>query len=143
MPANDMQAGDVILGLMDVLVKNNKGTDGTITYDVAWGSASATLLGGDGVLTRVTWTNSATEFKVQVGFRVSRVGSDAWATGGIELVNGLISNFPGGSGIKAAAISAPTFTSNQTVALKITLSAADATFYFKPQAARVLRIAAS
>lgn len=136
-PANEMADGDVIVISIAALVKNNKGTDGTATWDLAWGGVSATLVESDCSTTATTWSNNANERKKLFWFWVQRIGADLWAGKGGSQALG--SNVTGGAGDCAAVLSAPTFSSNQTVALKLTLSATDATFYFKPQAARVIR----
>lgn len=142
-PANDMADGDVLEITTSVLIKNNKGTNGTVAWDWFWGATTVNLFAA------VTWTNNATESKYMLAFRLQRVGADLWMFGepgltgdardlysrpGYDLSNGA----PG----HATVMSAPSFTTTQTVALKLTLSAADVNFYFKPQAARVHKFGA-
>lgn len=134
-PGNDMADGDYIDMMFTVLGKNNKGSGGTISLDMFWGSGNVNILSGQ------PWTDNANEFKGMFWLRVVRVGSDLWVSTA-NSSNGGIASFGGTqSGWTAPlVISGPTFSSTQTLALKVTLSAADATFYFKPQGARITRI---
>lgn len=123
-----MADGDVIEVILSALKKNNKGTSGTATITCAYGAATATIGSG------ITWSNSATEFNDIYRVTLMRVGSDLWVTQPTlspdsSALNDGVSNI--------SIVSAPTFGSSQTVALKLTLSAADATFYWKPQGARI------
>lgn len=142
-PANAMADGDVIVIHVAVLAKNNKGTDGTVTYKLVWGATSITF---EDVR---TWTNNATEKKALLEFRLMRVGSALWVFGILSGTMALTAiPIAKASGTLPAAdenvqSGTPTFSSSATVALEITLSAADATFYFKPQAARAHRFAAT
>ena len=139
-PANAMSDGDVLSIFCTFLLKNNKGTSGTVTVDMFWGSESVT------VSPATTQSNSATEQEVSLFYYATRVGSNLWIFKTIAFFGAQI--FPWGfsddivsraAGSYNNKITAPTFSSDQTVALKITLSAADAAFYWKTQTARVIK----
>lgn len=140
-PANAMADGDVIEIVAAVLSKNNKGSDGVVTHKIFWGSGSVQI-GSD------SWTNNASERKVLTRFSMMRVGADLWcrksAVGSVSYddYDYSLSNHTS-FGDNVGVISAPTFSSDQTVALKLTLSAADVNFYWKSQKARAYRVAAS
>jgi hypothetical protein len=123
-----MANGDVIEVLYSALKKNNKGSAGTVTIDVFYGANSVTQIAGS------NWGNSATELKALGQIRMQRVGSDLWVQQATDVPSSVVSS---DGAANVVVISAPTFGSAQTVSLKITLSAADATFYLKPQSAVV------
>lgn len=140
-PANDMATGDVILIEVAVKLKNSKGSAGTVTQDLFWGASSITLASA------ISWANNATERTYLFKYGMQRVGADlwVWSAGGGWSASPFSMPFAvdlTASAGNAAVIVAPTFTSDQTVALKITLSASDANFYYKPQSATVQKLAA-
>lgn len=141
MPANEMADGDVLDILFAVLIKNNKGSVGTMEVDFVYGGTSVRVTDNAGGF---AWSNTATERKWMFRITALRVGSDLWVFGpqggggGISLdsLNGVnpTTTYAG------AVSSTPTFSSLATVELKGTLSAADANFYWKPQQAKIIRI---
>jgi hypothetical protein len=144
-PANDWADGDVIYVWIATLNKNNKGSTGTVTAKVNAGAGAQVTLSGAGFAANA-WQNSATEFKTfGYAFAVQRVGSDVWVIGPGLMITPLSGGLTFGPWSNATAqaadgTSTPTnFTSTVTVSLKVTLSAADSTFYMKPQAARIWR----
>jgi hypothetical protein len=108
-----------------------------MTIDGFYGASTATLSNA------LAQSDDATEFKYLAEYVLMRVGSDLWVfarttTTPAAMVAGV---FADGTS-NAVVITAPTFGSAQTVALKMTLSAADATFYTKPQSAQALHFKA-
>ncbi len=146
-PANTWADGDFIQISIAALEKNAKGSDGTILAKVNAGAGSQITIANG-----TTWTNNATEFKIVRGFWLVRVGGDVWiqavstnvsATNSLMGAQSFESN-QAGTNIAVSGISTPTnFTSDFVVSLKITLSATDAAFYYKPQSARVVQFKAS
>ena len=145
-PANEMADGDVITVHAAVLTKNDKGTAGTGTFKVKWGAT--TVLTGIGV---ATWNDNAAEMKRFIELRMQRVGNDLWVFGTGNVGDGTTFDTDplgfqrvGNMVVTNIAESAtPDFTSSAAVVLTLTLSAADATFYFKPQAARAHKFGAT
>lgn len=142
--ANEWADGDVIFIWMSTLNKNNKGSTGTVTAKVNAGAGGQVTLSG-AAFAAGAWQNSATEFQA-AGFAcvLQRVGADIWVVGpGLMLVplSGGLAFGPWVNGAPAIdGLSTPTnFTSTFTVSVKVTLSAADATFYLKPQSVRIWR----
>ena len=129
-PANNMADGDLIEIVMSNLEKNNKGTDGTITAKVNVGAGAQVT-----ITSTASFQNGATEYTNERMIRLQRMGAAV-----VVLADGL-------GGFTSNLVSAPVnsygsstpanFTALQTVSLKVTLSAADATFYIKPQSASV------
>jgi hypothetical protein len=143
-PAASMSDGDVITVWLASLSKNNKGTDGTVTAKVNVGAGSQVTL----VLPNSgTFTNNATERSAfGIACILQRVGSTVWVGGPGSTIGGSVSGSrtfgvfqdPANANPTPEGTSTPAnFTADQTVSLKITLSAADATFYMKPQSAQV------
>ncbi len=150
-PANDLSNGSVISMMIAALVKNNKGSPGTVLFGLAYaGVADASPTNGP-----VSYTDIATEYPVLWRFVMQRAGADLWVN-----VNTYVTGNPDAlvavpdaaftldpsvvgagafAGGNARKITAPDFTTDQTLALNITLSAADANFYIKPQSAHVRR----
>lgn len=140
-PGNDMADGDVIEIVAPFLAKNNKGTNGTVVIKMFWGASSITI-GGD------SWTNSATEQKVMGRFSMTRVGADLWVRSyNVAVITSDDYDYTLGNvtadGSNLVVVAAPTFSSDQTIAVKITFSAADALFYWKTQSARAYKVAGS
>ena len=145
--ANSFNNGDQIIVDIASLDKNAKGSDGTWLVKVNAGAgAQITIANG------TTFTNNATEFKMVRGFRLWRIGSDVWIDGATVVVSGTSGPF-GPSTFNTdptialgpvSGISTPTnFTSDFTISVKVTLSATDAAFYYKPQSARIVQFKAS
>jgi hypothetical protein len=129
-PANQMADQDVIQVIMTGLFKNNKGTSGATVGKVNVGAgAQVTLHNG-------TWANSASEYPGAAIWYLIRVGAD------VKVVWHLLADInttPAGMSGSIAGISTPAnFTSDQTVSFKVTLAAADATYYWKITSAKVV-----
>lgn len=130
-PANSMSDGDLITVSMWNLYKNNKGTSGGVLYKSNVGSGSQVTL------RTATFGDSAIEQGGWAGFSFMRVGND------LRCLNGGYTHSAGfatdASGTASPGITTPAnFTSDQTAYLKVTLDAANASFYFKPQRAKVI-----
>jgi hypothetical protein len=138
-PANDMADGDILNITFASLLKNNKGTVGTAELLVDWGGVTVPLTDGAG---GYAWSNNATERKWLYRIALMRVGADLWAYAPVTST-ALSIDFLGATNptvaYSGAQVCTPNFASSATVAVKITLSATDATFYFKPQQAYVVR----
>jgi hypothetical protein len=137
--ANVMNDGDVIEITMAALIKNNKGSNGTATLKAYWGSANVTLH-------TPTWFNIATEFIRVVKFIFMRVGTELWSMSTLGASGENIWSYDTALAPENTSyprITGVDFTISQTVAVKLTFSAADALFYCKPQVARVIQIKAS
>jgi hypothetical protein len=129
-PAAAMSTGDIIDVTCAALYKNNKGSSGTITFNINVG-AGAQVNVNAGV---VNATDDSTEYQTTVMVRLMRVGSVVWvlARGGGYSFSGN----PFGSNNAVFGTSTPTnFTSTNTVSLKVTLNAANALFYYKASTA--------
>lgn len=142
-PANDWANGDTIFIFMASLNKNNKGSSGVPVVRVNVGA------GGQVQIFNSTYGNNAAEYKA-IGFAcaLTRVGSDVWISEpamGMTPVVASVTEGPFAQGITTVpGISTPTnFTGSNVVSVKATLDAAHATYYIKPQAARVWRQAAA
>lgn len=138
-PANAMLDGDTIEVIFAVLLKNNKGTAGTMEISLDWGGTAITVTDGAGGF---AWSNNAAERKWMFRITMQRVVNDLWVYGPqstaaipMDQPNGTNPTVTPGGAVSMT----PTFSSLATVALKGTLSAADATFYWKPQTAKVRR----
>jgi hypothetical protein len=135
MPANEMSDGDVLLWILTVKAKNNKGSTGGIEYKWHWGATSVSA-GTE------SYTDDATERNWILGFLMGRVGADFWVLRRITF-DSLYDVFSAGylalTTNTNVVTMTPTFSSSATVALKITLDAASASFYWKTQSARVIR----
>jgi hypothetical protein len=132
--ASEMADGDVIKIYAAVKVKS---TGGTYTLDMFWGSSSVNLSS--------TSQSAGSEKFHLVEFKLERVGADLWVRGqegtmAADLQKPFHDLAAGNTNV--AVISAPTFTSSQTVALKITLNVNSANDYWKTQKARVVRVRA-
>lgn len=132
-PANEMTDGSVIHIYLAVKVRS---TGGTYTLSMFWGSSSVTL--------STTSQSAGTEKFHLVEFKLQRVGTDLWVRGqegtmASEMQKPFHDLVAGNTNV--AVISAPTFTSTQTVALKITLNVNSANDYWKTVAARAVRLA--
>lgn len=129
-PANSMSDGDLIVISMSSLAKNNKGTAGTITPKVYVGAGAAI----DGYQIP-SLADSATEKTTHSIIRLQRMGSTVIAAETVAVYFASISSI----GAIGPGSSTPTnFTTDFTISIKLTLSAADPTFYIKPQSARVI-----
>ena len=126
-PAASMADGDLIEARFTALAKNNKGSLGTATFKVNVGAGSQ-------VTTATTQaSNSGTEYQLLLGFTLQRMGSTVLV---VDLEGTQLSN-PWSASAAAGSSSPANFTSDQVVTLKVTLDAADASFYLKPQSAVV------
>tara|TARA_Y100000310_G_scaffold14617_1_gene14780 strand:+ start:2387 stop:3322 length:936 start_codon:yes stop_codon:yes gene_type:complete len=137
-PANAWADGDVIFCWMDALFKNNEGSSRNITGKVNVGSGSQVQ-----ILSQ-SYGNSATEYQ-SMGMVCSFMRSGSAVLVGANhrdwgVPMGAI--YPGGDGVVGTS-SPANFTDAQTVYLKLTLAAADSTFYVQPQNARAWKVAAS
>lgn len=132
-PANSMADGDLITVVPAGLGKNNKGSAGTGLFKVNVGAGSQVdIFLNSG--TPLAFADSATEYPIGPSFWLQRRGSTV-----------LVGNGLGPAGANSAAsltltsltaniggTSTPTnFTGANTVTLKVTLSAAHATFYYR------------
>lgn len=147
-PANDLSDGTVLLITISALVKNNKGSPGTVTFGVSYAGSEVSPVDG-----AISYANVATEYKLLWRFMLMRVGADVWvfthsatAGGGSpsslpDLITGFDPGTLAAGGVtpNVRAILAPDFTTAQNLLVNITLSAADANFYVKPQSANVRR----
>ena len=136
-PANQMGDGDLIEMEVGVLVKNNTGATANVGQKLYWGSTVINL-----VTNQNYWVNNVNEFRWFYRYRFMRVGSDLWARTGDQGLSRSEYDYPFSSQDRntAGLMSAPTFSSAQTVALKITLDSASANYYYKPQQARIWKI---
>lgn len=146
-----MADGDIITIRCSVLVKNNKGSGGTTTIEVAYGAVTAAS-GAN------TWANDAAEHWDHFELEIIRSGADAYvsslAPGDPGATNWTAANMTGWLTTLGAQstvhmdatlspmaalgkLTAPTFGSSQTVEVRVTFSAADATYYIHPVAALV------
>jgi hypothetical protein len=122
-----MADGDWLLATYPALRKNNSGGAVNATYSVAYGAVTGT----DGA---VSWADSATEFGDILEWKLVRVGSDLWVFTGVGNEVGPLglSGFsPPTRGNKKFTLTAPTFTSSQTVTIRITFASANALTYQK------------
>lgn len=142
-PANDMATGDHILVRAIVLLRQNSGVNRTMRFDWNWGGTDANA---GQVLSLV---NNVTERTWVMQFFLARDGTRLLVGPFDGLGSDSLPEFHRVDG--AASLTAnnnvgvstdPTFTVTTTVELRVTLSAADATFYFNPQSARVYRVRA-
>jgi hypothetical protein len=138
-PAGAVADGDVIDIWAAVLFKNNAGGARTVTHDWFWGATTVATSGA------VSWADNATERKTVWRFRLMRVGADLWCRGSSGLPSIPDEEEPYTIDATAyagnsAVMSAPDFTTLQTVYLKLTFSAAHANTYVKPQAAEVIHL---
>lgn len=108
--------------------KNNKGSSGTIGFDVSYGGIEADLA-------TVTLDNSATEGFQSVRLTALRNGPSIYVA--LEHSPG-IDDSAAWANTFAAELTSPVVTAGETLALKATLSAADTSFYFTIQAASVV-----
>lgn len=130
-PASTWADGDPIFVQLVSLDKNNSGGALTVTAKVNVGAGAQVPL-----VTTVSENDSATEFSTNRSFVLVRNGST------VNVFNPALGNlwttaFGSGSGFSLGTSTPTNFTSSITVSLKVTLSGADATFYLKPQSARV------
>jgi hypothetical protein len=123
---------------MDALFKNNEGSSRNITGKVNVGSGSQVQ-----ILSQ-SYGNSATEYHgMGMVCALMRSGSAVLVGHNIrdwDVPMGPL--YPGGDGVVGSS-SPANFTDAQTVYLKLTLAAADSTFYVQPQNARAWKVAAS
>lgn len=147
-PANAWADGERIQVTFTALAKQNSGT-GTkfVTFKVNVGAgAQVTLrLQGGTSGTVMNFNDDATEYKAVFRFFLQRVGADVWITnreynfitdtvGNITPINTPFLALSQVDGVSTPA----NFTGSNVVTLKITLSAAHATFYVKPQSAQAV-----
>lgn len=134
--ANEMAIGDRLFWDIDFLIKNNKGSAGTLTFDWFWGATTGASVTGANI------ADNATERRYRFQFVLIREGSDLWVPS-TELNFYGVDQVPFSGDLSTASnmglIAAPTFTSTQTVALKLTCSATHGSFYANAQSARVWR----
>lgn len=141
-PANAMADGDTIEIQQVNLEKNNKGTAGTAAVKINAGAGGQVTLAA-----ATTYSDSATEYRTSRRIWLQRVGTS------IEVLSQNAPTAQAGAAEKAPewwaapektvnlGVSTPTnFTSVFVVSLKVTLSAAHASFYVKPQAAKVVHV---
>ncbi len=135
-PANKMADGDMIQIWFHGLLKNNKGTAGTVTLSVDWGATSSANF------TAVNQNDNAAEREFIKSVVMIRSGTDLIFTDQSAADKGPYVLFGYGSWtyadftVKATSVD---FTVNSTVAVRVALSAAHATFYIKPQTASVIK----
>jgi hypothetical protein len=129
--------GDIIEMEVGVLVKNSTGGIANVGQKLYWGSTSLNL-----VTTQNGWVNNANEFRWLYRYRFMRLGNDLWARTGDQGISRSEYDYPFVSQDRntAAVMTAPTFSSTQTVSLKITLDSASMNYYYKPQGARIWKI---
>jgi len=132
-PANSMADGDVIEIRQVNLEKNNKTSAGTAAVKINCGAGAQVTLAA-----AAAYADSATEYRTARPVWIQRVGAT------IDVIMGdsgrqyeTWNTTPAAS--KTVGSSTPTnFTSDFVVSIKVTLSAAHATFYIKPQVAKVV-----
>lgn len=128
-PGNAWSDGDIVDIMVAVLAKNNKGSDGAAVVKLNAGAGAQVSLGS------ATFTDLATEYKSLRRVRLQRVGADVWVYGNPDSTTFI----RGQEAVAASGVSTPTnFTSTFTVTVKVTLDAANASFYIKPQSAVVI-----
>ncbi len=135
-PANKMADGDMIQIWFHALLKNNKGSAGTVTLSVDWGATSSANFA------TANQNDNATEREVIKSVVMIRSGTDLIFTDQSAADKGPYLLFGYGSWtyadftVKATSVD---FTVNSTVAIRAKLSAAHATFYLKPQTASCIK----
>lgn len=113
-----------------VLIKNDKGTSGTVTLTFGFGGVT-------GATSSVSWADNSTERVYMFRFRFVRYGSDMYVQNA-EIGDGKNPHRTDANTVdNLVTLSAPTFTAGQTGLIRVTLSAADTTFYWKTKSARV------
>lgn len=133
-PASSLEDGNVIHVVMSVKTKNNKGTSGTANMYCVYDTDSIQI-------SDESIPNSATEGKSIRRLYIQRVGSDLWiSTDDNSFENQNWQNDYLTSANGGGIITNPGFASDKVLYLKLQLSAADATFYFKPQIALAYKI---
>lgn len=136
-PGGTWTSGEFIYIRFLAADKNNKGTSGTITYKFNAGDGAQVTLGGP-----TTWNNDATQYLRYYGLWLQRNTNDVLVytvgTGGSpnlvaerSFVTDQTTNLYDGLSTPA------NFTADQTMAIKVTLSAADTNFYHQPLSAMV------
>lgn len=134
-PASDWADGDMITVDLVSLEKNNKGSGGTALVKINAGAGAQVT-----IVAAATFNNSATEYRNRRLIRLFRQGADVYVHAGDDAGRADWSLAQDNTIVNLKGPSTPTnFTSTFTVSLKVTLSAADATFYIKPQSARIWR----
>lgn len=133
-PANRMADGDVIEIWQTNLEKNNKGSVGTINAKINVGAGAQISMSGGAL----NWPDGATEYVNNKVTVIQRRGA------GVDVLVMSAANFwphwgaAQNAGLQVVGTSTPAnFTTDQTVSIKVTLSAASALFYLKPQVAIV------
>jgi len=131
-PANTMADGDVIRVTLLSLEKNNKGTPETAALKCNVGVGAQVTLAA-----AAAFADAATEYTTIREMWLQRMGSTV-EMGHYTTTSSFLAT-PGQATSAVLGASTPAnFTADQTVSLKVTLSAAHATFYIKPQSARVM-----
>ena len=127
-----MADGDVIRATLLSLEKNNKGTPETMAAKLNVGAGAQVVL-----VAAAAFADAATEYTTLREVWLQRMGSTVEM--GHFFATSSFSAAPGQATSAVLGASTPAdFTADQTVSLKVTLSAAHATFYIKPQSARVM-----
>lgn len=135
-PANDWADGDDIEVTVFSLEKNNKGSSGTVTAKVNVGSGAQVTI-DEGLFTMV---DGASEKQYERGFWLRRVGSTVYmgsVVGSAGFSSARYGFCVSGTNGAYGSSTPSSFTSDVVVSLKLTLSAAHVTFYYKPQKARI------
>lgn len=140
-PANAWADGELIRILFTYLAKNNKGTTGFPVLKGYVGAGAGVVFGSS------NFDNDANEYALMGEINLQRVGADVYIKGPTLMMfteGATWSNQPtlavqAAHILTANAKSTPAnFTANNTVAIKATLDAANATYYIKAKAAHVL-----
>lgn len=140
--AAEMADGDVILIEFAIQIRNSTGGAITPTIKFKWGATSITL-------TTSGWSNVAATRTLLLHLRCQRVGADLWVLdtnsgSTAALVNLNTDLIAVATTNTAQVMTAPTFSSSQTVKISVTLGSYNATNNFwNTLAARIVRVAAS
>jgi hypothetical protein len=141
MPANEMADQNVLRFWLAIKTKNyvSGATSPTIKFE--WGASTVTLPSN-------AWGNAGVENLNIVEFVAMRVGSDLWVRSNTSSLATIVpldvtGLYDGGTtnanGKFTSVISAPTFTSTQTVGVSVQFPTADVNIYWKSPAGGAIR----
>jgi len=131
-PANSMADGDVIRIYVIALEKNNSGGAATFTAKLNAGAGAQIEIGTEAT------ANNAAEFAAVHQLELMRRGSSLDALPQSSIVYQTWNRYAGYSAVPVGSSTPTNFTSDFVVSIKVTLSAAHALLYLKPQAAKVI-----
>lgn len=129
-----MADGDVIEATCTLNVKQNTGGGSTVTWTFAYGGSSVAS-------SAVTASDDPATYKQMLRFVFQRVGAnlELFSNTGSQALEGVYMRNPTVTNQNnTLTVSAPTFTSAQTMAIKVTLGAASANFSYTPTSCSVV-----